>query len=103
MNQNELDIVCQIIFYLYSTIEDQQKQILELRNKSRPEVYLLKNFMDVFISLSGEAKLDVEEKILIYELIKTGKFTEKEAEEYIKKAMQNGQIYERKAGWYQKA
>ena len=42
-------------------------------------------------------------KNFINELVKTGKFTEDEARNYLKKAMQNGQIYERKSGFYAKA
>jgi replicative DNA helicase Mcm len=53
--------------------------------------------------LSGEDKNDVEEKNFVDELVKTGKFTEDEAKDFIRKAMQNGQIYERRAGFYAKA
>jgi polyhydroxyalkanoate synthesis regulator phasin len=35
--------------------------------------------------------------------VKTGKFTEEEAKEFIRKAMQNGQIYERSGWLYAKA
>jgi replicative DNA helicase Mcm len=45
----------------------------------------------------------VEENNFINELIKTGKFTQDEARTFIRKAMQNGQIYERKSGFYAKA
>ena len=41
---------------------------------------------------------DIGTKNFIDELIKTSKFTEDEARTYMKKAMQNGQIFERKAG-----
>jgi replicative DNA helicase Mcm len=59
--------------------------------------------MDIFNGLSGEDKNDVEERNFVYELVKTGKFTEDEATSYIKKARQNGKIYERKTGFYAKA
>jgi replicative DNA helicase Mcm len=59
--------------------------------------------MEVFNSLSGQDKNDVEEKNFINELAKSGKFTEEEARIFVKKAMQNGQIYERKSGFYAKA
>jgi replicative DNA helicase Mcm len=36
-------------------------------------------------------------------LIKTGKFADSDARMYIKKAMNDGQIYERKPGFYSKA
>ena len=74
-----------------------------LHGKPHSEVSKLKIFMDVFNGLSGEDKNDVEEKNFVYELVKTGKFTEDEATSYLKKAMQNGQIYERKTGFYAKA
>ncbi len=74
-----------------------------LHGKPHSEVSKLKAFMDVFNGLSGEDKNDVEEKIFVHELVKTGKFTEDDANSYIKKAMQNGQIYERKTGFYAKA
>jgi replicative DNA helicase Mcm len=59
--------------------------------------------MEIFSSLSGEDKNDVEENIFIVELGKTGKFTESDARSFIKKAMNDGQIYERKPGFYSKA
>ena len=50
-------------------------------------------------------KPEIEERpdLAIIILAKTGKFTEEEARTFIKKAMQNGQIYERKSGFYAKA
>src|ERR671910_1885159 len=74
-----------------------------LHGKPLSETSKLKTFTDVFNGLSGEDKNDVEEKNFIDELVKTGKFTEEEAKEFIRKAMQNGQIYERRAGFYAKA
>src|SRR5215207_4251385 len=74
-----------------------------LHGKPHSEISKLKVFMDIFNGLSGEDKNDVEERNFVYELVKTGKFTEDEATSYIKKAMQNGQIYERKTGFYAKA
>jgi hypothetical protein len=74
-----------------------------LHGKPLSETSKLKTFTDVFNGLSGEDKNDVEEKNFVDELVKTGKFTEDEAKEFIRKAMQNGQIYERRAGFYAKA
>ena len=74
-----------------------------LHGKPLSETSKLKTFTDVFNGLSGEDKNDVEEKNFIDELVKTGKFTEDEARDFIRKAMQNGQIYERRAGFYAKA
>jgi hypothetical protein len=61
-----------------------------LHGKPHTEVSKLKVFMDVFNGLTGEDKNDVDERYLVYELVKTGKFTEDEAMSYIKKASQNG-------------
>ena len=74
-----------------------------LHGKPHSEISKLKLFMEVFNGISGQDKNDVEEKNFINELVKTGKFPEDEARTYIKKAMQNGQIYERRSGFYAKA
>jgi len=74
-----------------------------LHGKPLSETSKLKTFNDVFNGLSGEDKSDVEEKNFVDELVKTGKFTEDESKDFIRKAMQNGQIYERRAGFYAKA
>src|SRR6476646_544727 len=74
-----------------------------LHGKPHSEISKLKVFMEVFNGISGQDKNDVEEKNFINELVKTGKFSEDEARTYIKKAMQNGQIYERRSGFYAKA
>src|SRR5262249_14408486 len=68
-----------------------------LHGKPQSEISKLKLFMDIFNALSGQDKNDVEENNFVNELIKTGKFSEEEAKIYIKKAMQNGQIYERRS------
>jgi replicative DNA helicase Mcm len=74
-----------------------------LHGKPHSEISKLKLFMEVFNGISGQDKNDVEEKNFINELVKTGKFSEDEARTYVKKAMQNGQIYERRPGFYAKA
>jgi replicative DNA helicase Mcm len=74
-----------------------------LHGKPHSEISKHKLFMEVFNGISGQDKNDVEEKNFINELVKTGKFSEDEARTYIKKAMQNGQIYERRSGFYAKA
>jgi len=74
-----------------------------LHGKPHSEVSKLKVFMEVFNSLSGEDRNDVEERNFVDELIKTGKFTDEDARAYLRKATQNGQIYERKTGFYAKA
>jgi len=74
-----------------------------LHGKPFSEISKLKLFMEIFSSLSGEDKNDVEENTFIIELAKTGKFSESDAKSFIKKAMNDGQIYERKPGFYSKA
>src|SRR6188472_1834500 len=74
-----------------------------LHGKPFSEISKLKLFMEIFSSLSGEEKNDVEENVFIGELVKTGKFSDSDAKLHIKKAMNDGQIYERKAGFYSKA
>src|SRR6476660_2390739 len=74
-----------------------------LHGKAHSEVSKLKMFIEIFNALSGQDRNDVEENNFINELIKTGKFTQDEARTFIRKAMQNGQIYERKSGFYAKA
>jgi len=59
-------------------------------------------FFDVFNALSGTEKNPVEEKALITELAKSGKFTEEEAKTFITKANRNGTIYEVKSGFYKR-
>jgi hypothetical protein len=77
----------------------------ELKNHiSKSEVSKLKLFTDVFNRMSGSKKNDVLEDDLIDELINTGKFTNRnEIIDFIRKAMQNGQIYERRLGFLNKA
>ncbi len=74
-----------------------------LHGKPHSEVAKLKQFMDVFKALSGNENNDVEERLFIGELLKTGKFTEEEAKNYFNKAKREGQIYERRPGFWAKA
>ncbi|MGH9878651.1 MAG: ATP-binding protein, partial [Nitrososphaerales archaeon] len=62
----------------------------------------LQLFFDVFHALSGTEKNPVEEKALVTELVKSGKFTEEEAKAFITKANRNGTIYEVKSGFYKR-
>jgi replicative DNA helicase Mcm len=64
---------------------------------------LLRIFFEVFSALSGDDRKDVSATILVDGLIRTAKFTEDTTIDTIKKSMQNGQIYGRKAGYYTKA
>jgi hypothetical protein len=63
----------------------------------------IKLFIEVFNTLTSQGMNDVGTKNFIDELLKTSKFTEDEARACMKKAMQNGQIFERKAGWLSKS
>ena len=62
------------------------------------EVSKLKLFKEIFNTLTGVDKNDVSKRNFIDELINTGKFTEAEVEWYLRKAIQNDQIFERKSG-----
>lgn len=59
-------------------------------------------FFDVFNLLSGPEKNPVEEKAVVDELIKTGKFTEDEAKGLIRQAKRDGTIYETQPGFYKR-
>jgi hypothetical protein len=72
-------------------------------SKPQIEISRLKLFADVFTALSGEDRDDVPEQSLINALFKTGRFTRDEISNYIKKECQNGSIYERRPGFYQRA
>jgi len=75
-----------------------------LYGKPQSETSKSKTFMDVFKGLSGNDNNDVEEKALLDELVKTGKFTDEgDAKKYFEKAKREGQIYERKSGFWAKA
>jgi hypothetical protein len=67
------------------------------------EVSKLKLFIEIFLALSGDDKKDVNQDNFINELLLTGKFSGDEARLYIKKAMDNGQIFERKPALLAKA
>lgn len=59
-------------------------------------------FFDVFNALSGTEKKPVEERALISELVKSGKFTEDEAKVFITRAKREGIIYESQSGFYKR-
>jgi len=50
--------------------------------------------------LEGDSKTPVEEKLFIKELAKTGKFTEEEARNFIRRMLREASIYESKIGHY---
>ncbi|MDX1533252.1 MAG: ATPase, partial [Nitrosopumilaceae archaeon] len=71
-----------------------------LQGKPRSEVSKMQLFMDVLKSLEGDNKVAVEEKTFIKELEKSGKFTEEEARNYIRRMLREASIYESKPGHY---
>jgi replicative DNA helicase Mcm len=75
-----------------------------LYGKPQSETSKSKTFMDIFKGLSGNDNNDVEEKALVEELAKTGKFSDENDErKYFEKAKREGQIYERRPGFWAKA
>lgn len=74
-----------------------------LTSKPQSEISRLKLFSDVFRDLSGEDRNDVPKLVLVDALFKTGRFTMDEIKNYIEKAERNGEIYERRPGFYQRA
>ncbi len=56
--------------------------------------------MDVLKSLEGDSKTAVEEKLFVNELVKSEKFTQDEARNYLRKMLREASIYESKPGHY---
>jgi len=71
-----------------------------LQGRAHSEVSKMQLFMDVLKSLEGENKAAVEEKLFITELVKSGKFTEEEARNYIRRMLREASIYESRPGHY---
>ena len=71
-----------------------------LQGKPRSEVSKMQLFMDVMQSLEGEHKTPVDEKQLVEELVKTGKYNDEEAKNFIRKMARDSSIYESKPGHY---
>jgi len=75
-----------------------------LYGKPQSETSKAKTFMDVFKGLSGNENNEVEEKSLMDELVKSGKFSdENDTRKYFEKAKREGQVYERRPGFWAKA
>ena len=74
-----------------------------LYGKPQSEVSKQKLFMEVFNGLSGTDNSEVEEKNLVAELAKTGRFSEEEARVQINRFSREGRIYERRPGFWAKA
>jgi len=71
-----------------------------LQGRPRSEVSKMQLFMDVIQSLEGEHKTPVDEKQLVEELVKTGKYNDEEAKNFIRKMARDSSIYESKPGHY---
>jgi replicative DNA helicase Mcm len=74
-----------------------------LYGKPQSVVSKEKTFMELFGGLTGAENNDVEDKVLVGELVKTGKFSDEEARKYIQKFNREGQIFERRPGFWAKA
>jgi replicative DNA helicase Mcm len=74
-----------------------------LYGKPQSVVSKEKMFMELFRGLTGTENNDVEDKMVIDELVKTGKFSDEEARKYIQKFNREGQIFERRPGFWAKA
>jgi replicative DNA helicase Mcm len=74
-----------------------------LYGKPQSVVSKEKTFMELFRGLTGAENNDVEDKALVDELVKTGKFSDEEARKYIQKFNREGQIFERRPGFWAKA
>jgi len=74
-----------------------------LYGKPQSVVSKEKTFMELFRGLTGAENNDVEDKVLVDELLKTGKFSDEEARKYIQKFNREGQIFERRPGFWAKA
>jgi replicative DNA helicase Mcm len=74
-----------------------------LYGKPQSVVSKEKMFMELFRGLTGAENNDVEDKVLVDELVKTGKFSDEESRKYIQKFNREGQIFERRPGFWAKA
>jgi DNA replicative helicase MCM subunit Mcm2 (Cdc46/Mcm family) len=95
------------IFLIQSMLEDAGVDVNTgkvdlgvLQGRPHSEVSKLQLFMDVLKSLEGDSKTAVEEKSFVKELVKTGKFTEEEARNFIRRMLREASIYESKPGHY---
>jgi DNA replicative helicase MCM subunit Mcm2 (Cdc46/Mcm family) len=95
------------IFLIQSMLEDAGVDVNTgkvdlgvLQGRPHSEISKLQLFMDVLKSLEGDSKTAVEEKLFVKELAKTGKFTEEEARNFIRRMLREASIYESKPGHY---
>jgi hypothetical protein len=105
----ELDLTTDQLIQLLTNINDSiTKETFESNTPPKQsEISRLRLFMEVFRALSTnngkEDDADIHKDLLFQELIATGRFTLDQCKEMLKKAEQNGQIYQRRKDWYAKA
>ena len=71
-----------------------------LQGRPKSEVSKLQMFMEILRTLEGEPKSSVPEQDFVDELVKSDKFSEEEAREYIRRMIRDASIYESKPGHY---
>ena len=71
-----------------------------LQGRPKSEVSKLTMFMEILRSLEGEPKSSVPEQGFVDELVKSDKFSEEEARNYIRRMIRDASIYESKPGHY---
>lgn len=81
-----------------------RRTIDSLYGRPQADSSKMKTFFDVFKSLAGFDNNEVDERVLIVEVIKTGKFQdENDVRATFKKAVREGLIYERRPGYWSKS
>jgi len=71
-----------------------------LQGRPRSEISRIQAFMDILKDLEGEQKTPVEEQQFIDNLVKSEKFDEEGAKNYLRKMIRENTIYESKPGYY---
>ncbi len=106
-DQVEADDAKRAIFLIESMLQDAGVDVNTgkvdlgvLQGRAHSEVSKMQLFMDVLKSLEGDNKMPVEEKLFITELVKSGKFTEEEARNYVRRMLREASIYESRPGHY---
>ena len=71
-----------------------------LQGRPKSEVSKLQMFMEILRTLEGEPKSSVPEQDFVDELVKSDKFSEEQARDYIRRMIRDASIYESKPGHY---
>ena len=71
-----------------------------LQGRPKSEVSKLQMFMEILRTLEAEPKSSVPEQGFVDELVKSDKFSEEEARNYIRRMIRDASIYESKPGHY---